>query len=332
MMRAVDIRNGTGPVDALYITEIPKPKITGSEALVKIKVFGLNRMDLIQREGHYPVPPQAPSTLGVEFSGTVAELASDGSDFKVGDEVFGLAYGGAYAEYVAVSTRMLIHKPKHISWEVAASIPETWMTSLQAMYLVGEYSKGKTILWHAGASSVSSAGIQLSRVDPAKAIYVTVGSQEKIDFCVKELGATAGFNYHTQDWAKEIIAVTDGKGVDVIIDFIGPGYFKGNIDAAARDGRIVSLGWLGDAKIDPNVDIRQMTVKRLRYEGSTLRSRDLDYQQKLRDLLVEKVLPGFQDGTFKVVVERVFPWEDIIEAQKLMESNTSKGKIVCIVS
>ncbi|TVY30567.1 Quinone oxidoreductase PIG3 [Lachnellula hyalina] len=330
-MRAVDITNGSGPATSLHIASIPKPSASSGQAIVKIKAFGLNRMDLLQREGHYPVPPQAPKTLGVEFSGTIEELSSDSKDnFKKGDEVFGLAYGGAYAEYIAVNTKMLLHKPAHLSWEEAAGVPETWITATQAMYLVGEFTRGKTVLWHAGASSVSIAGIQLSKLGGAAAIYVTASSQEKIDFCVKELGATAGFNYKTQDWSKEVLKATDGKGVDLIIDFVGQSYFQGNLDTAARDGRIVHLGAMSGTKLPAGVDIRAFVMKRVRFEGSSLRSRDPEYQGKLRDKL-ETYLDKFEDGTFKIYVEKVLPWENIVEAHQLMEKNSTKGKIICTI-
>lgn len=299
---------------------------------MKVKAFGLNRMDLLQREGKYPVPPQAGPILGVEFSGTVESLGPEVKEtFKQGDAVFGLAYGGAYAEYVAVSTHMLLHKPDHLSWEEAAGVPETWITATQAMYLVGEFAEGKSILWHAGASSVSIAGIQLSKIGGAKAIYVTASSQEKIDFCVKELGATAGFNYKTQDWSKEILKVTKEEGVDVIIDFVGQDYFQGNLDVAARDGHVVTLGALSGTKLPAGVDIGAFVRKRVRYEGSTLRSRDPEYQGRLRDKL-EEYIGKFGDGTFKIYVEKVFPWEEVVEAHGLMERNETKGKIICTIS
>lgn len=198
------------------------------------------------------------------------------------------------------------------------------------MYLVGEFTRGKSILWHAGASSVSIAGIQLSKIGGASAIYVTAGSDEKVDFCVKELGATAGFNYKTQDWSKEILAATDGKGVDLIIDFIGPDYFQGNLNAAARDGHIVNLGFLSGTKLPAGVDIGQFVIKRLRYEGSSLRSRDAEYQGRLRDKL-EGYLEQFEDGTFRIYVDKVLPWEEIVEAHELMERNVTKGKIICTI-
>ena len=197
------------------------------------------------------------------------------------------------------------------------------------MYLVGGFTPGKTILWHAGASSVSIAGIQLSKADNASTIFVTAGSQEKIDFCVKELGATAGFNYHTQDWSKEILKVTEGKGVDVVIDFVGQSYFQGNLDVAARDGHIVHLGAMSGMKLPAGVDISAFVRKRICFEGSSLRSRDEEYQGKLRNTLFEHSVPKMVDGSFTVPVEKVFPWEDIVEAHKLMETNKTKGKIIC---
>ncbi|OJI98693.1 hypothetical protein ASPVEDRAFT_125367 [Aspergillus versicolor CBS 583.65] len=331
-MRAIGIKNGSGDADALFIDQIPTPTPGPSQALVKINAFGLNRMDLLQREGKYPVPPQAPPTLGVEFSGTIAELGGGATeDFKVGDEVFGLAYGGAYAEYISVATGMLIHKPKELSWEEAAGIPETWITATQALHLVGAFKPGNSVLWHAGASSVSIAGIQLAKAAGASAIYVTAGSDEKIAFCVDKLGATAGFNYRTQDWAEELSKATNGRGVDVIVDYIGAGYFQDNLKAAALDGRIVNLAFLGGVKVEGPVDISYFLRKRVRFEGSTLRSRDEGYQRKLRDMVVENALEKLRSGEFKVFVEKVFKFEDVVAAHKLMESNQTKGKIICTI-
>ena len=333
----VDIKNNSGPADSLFINDnVPDPELGEGQVLVEIKAFGLNRMDLFQREGKYPPPPGAPKILGVEFSGIIKQLGPgdhgrDASgEFKEGDEVLGLAYGGAYAELIAVSTKMLMHKPRNLSWEEAAGIPETWITATQALYTVGCFTPGETVLWHAGASGVSLSGIQLSKAGGAKAIYVTASSQEKIDFC-KTLGATDGFDYKTQNWSEEVLKATGGKGVDVTIDYIGQGYFQGCIDAAAMDGRIVSLAALSGTKLAAGVDIAGIGNKRLRYEGSRLRSRDADYQGKLRDILVKEAMPKFEDGTFKVIVEKVFSWKDVAEAHKLMEQNTSKGKIICVV-
>ncbi|KAL8993961.1 MAG: hypothetical protein Q9169_005951 [Polycauliona sp. 2 TL-2023] len=333
---AIHPTDGPALAKALHITDVPKPvPSTPTTALVKIKAFGLNRMDLLQRMGMYPVPPQAPSTLGVEFSGILEKFGEgctedDRQGFEVGDEVFGLAYGGAYAEFIAVSTRMLMRKPEELSWEEAAGVPETFITATQALHLIGAFSPGKSILWHAGASSVSIAGIQLSKSAQASKIFVTASSSSKIDFCTNTLGATAGFNYKTQNWSQEVLAATDGKGVDIIVDFVGGPYFQGNLDAVAMDGVVVHLGSMGGTKVS-EVDIGAFVRKRVRFQGSTLRARDEVYQGRLRDMVVEKVVPALRKGEMKVFVERVFPWEKVVEAHELMERNETMGKIICTV-
>jgi NADPH:quinone reductase-like Zn-dependent oxidoreductase len=239
---------------------------------------------------------------------------------------------GAYAEYVKVSTQMLIHKPDAISWETAAGIPETWITALQAMTTVGEFTSGKSILWHAGASSVSIAGIQLSKVLGASAIYATAGSDEKVEFCTF-MGATAAWNYRTSNWEEEIRNATQGEGVDVIIDFVGQKYFQMNLNSVALDGRIVIVGLLSGAKMTgADLDLSPFVTMRLRIEGSRLRSRELSYQRQLRDKLEREVVPKFLDGSLSVPIERVLDWHNIRDAHLLMESNTIKGKIVCRVS
>lgn len=198
------------------------------------------------------------------------------------------------------------------------------------MYLVGQFKPGQSILWHAGASSVSIAGIQLALGDNASAVYATARQDSKCDFCVSELGATAAFNTTTSNWSAEILKATEGKGVDIIVDFIGADYLQGNLDAAARDGQVVCLGTMSGTHVK-DLDISAFVRKRVRVEGSTLRSRDEEYQAKLRDQLVEHALPKFIDGSFKVFVEKVFKFEDIIEAHKLMEANKTKGKIICTI-
>ncbi|KAG7288561.1 hypothetical protein NEMBOFW57_004914 [Staphylotrichum longicolle] len=315
-------------------------------ALVKVRAFGLNRMDLIQREGNYPLPPQAPSTLGVEFSGTISSLggpsssssssSTSSSSFKEGDAVFGLAYGGAYAEYICVSLKMLLHKPAHLSFEQAAGIPETWITATQALHFVLGFDAGsgddnkKSILWHAGASGVSIAGIQLARLAGAGQIFATAGTADKCAFIERELGATGAVNYKEEDWVAEVLKRTDGKGVDYVVDFIGGDYFQKNLDVVARDGRICMLGLMGGA-VAGDVNIGKLLYKRVRVEGSTLRSRDEEYQGRLRDRL-EEYLPKFESGELKVLIDTVLPWEEIVQAHKLLEANKTMGKIICTIS
>lgn len=291
-------------------------------------------MDLIQREGHYPLPPQAGPIMGVEFSGTIVSFGSPEHcrGFAVGDEVFGLAYGGAYAEYIAVSTKMLLHKPAQLSWETAAGIPETWITATQAVHFVAGFEslEGKSVLWHAGASGVSIAGIQLSKRAGAAKVFATAGSAEKCAFIEKELGATKAFDYKaTPDWDEAILKETEGKGVDLIVDFIGGAYVARNLNVAAREARMVQLASMG-GPTPTGLNVAPLLYKRIRWEGSTLRARDEEYQGKLRDRLAEYE-EGFVKGDLKVFVDRVFKMEEIQEAHKLMESNVTRGKIICTV-
>ncbi|KAG6004028.1 hypothetical protein E4U54_000605 [Claviceps lovelessii] len=333
-MKAVDIKGGKGDRDALFINpDTPLPVPSTGQALVQIKAFGINRMDILQRRGLYPVPPQAPATLGVEFSGLIHSLGpGDHGGLQPGDEVFGLAYGGAYAEYIAVRSGMLLRKPAGMSFAQAAAVPEAWMTATQALHMVLGFdaSASPSILWHAGASGVGIAGIQLSRAAGASAVYATAGSDEKCRFLTSELGATAAFNYKTQDWVRAVKHATRGTGVDYIVDFVGADYWHKNVDAAARDGRIVLLGTLSGARV-PDVDLASILTKRIRIEGSALRSRDDEYQRRLRDRL-ETYCPRFETGELKIVVDKVMPWEDIQEAHKYMEEARNTGKIVCTIS
>ena len=202
------------------------------------------------------------------------------------------------------------------------------------MYLIGEFEPGKSILWHAGASSVSIAGQQLSVANGASAVYATARSDDKCEFCVKELGAKAAYNTKTTEWDKSVLQDTEGKGVDIIIDFVGADTFAADLNAAARDARVVSLATLSGAKLkagQADVDLSLFFRRRIRLEGSSLRSRDEAYQGRLRDQLVDHALPKFKDGSFKVIVEKVFPWDQIQEAHRLMESNQTKGKLICTI-
>jgi len=293
-------------------------------------------MDISQRNGKYPLPPNVPKTLGVEFSGIIEELGPEKGyeveDYKIGDEVFGLAYGGAYAEYILVSKHMLIRKPAELSHEEAAGIPEVWLTASQALYTIAEFTPGKSILWHVGASGVSIAGIQLSHEAGASAVYATVRQDPKGAWLESELKINKAFNSDDSSWPEQVLEATGGKGVDVVIDYIGGPALMGNLTALTQEGRIVCLAALGGSKIPDGADLMKFLRKRARMEASGLRSRDAVYQGKLRNQLVEHALPRFKDGRYKVHVEEVFPWEKIVAAHQLLESNTTKGKIICTIA
>jgi len=333
-MRAVLIKNGKGTADDLYIGEYDKPSPTKGEVLVKIKATGLNRMDIMQRKGGYPLPPQAnKDILGVEFSGTVEELGEGVSNFKVGDEVFGLAYGGAYAEYINAHSSMLMPKPACLNWHEAAAVPEAWFTAYKALVLVGGLSEGKSVLIHAGASGVGVAANQIARFLGAKHIFTTAGSDEKIKFLNSMPdGPTQGINYKTQDFAEEIDKATNGDGVDLVIDFVGKDYWARNIKVLKRDGRMVLLATLSGNKI-PELDLGQIIGKRLRIEGSTLRSRSPEFQANLVSRFSKEILPYLkgqknETGPLKVYIHEVFSWKNVAEAHKEMEADKNSGKII----
>lgn len=328
----LDIRGGSGESEDLFINpETPKPTAQPGQAVVKVVAFGINQMDISQRRGGYPVPPQAPSTLGVEFSGVIESLGpSEQRGFREGDEVFGLTYGGAYAEYVAIGTGMLLRKPPGLSFAQCAAIPEAWITATQALHVVLGFEKGKSILWHAGASGVSIAGIQLSKAAGASAIFATAGTAAKCALISSEqVGATQAINYKTQDFVEEIMRATENKGVDYIVDYVGGPYFQRNMAVAARDARIVMLGRMGGMKV-AQVDISPILLKRIRIEGSTLRSRDEVYQQELRRRL-ESFMPAFGTGSLSVILHDTVSWKSIREVHDKIERSENAGKIVCIV-
>lgn len=201
---------------------------------------------------------------------------------------------------------------------------QTWITALQAMYYVGEFKAGKSILWHAGASAVSIAGQQLSKANGASKVFATARGDDKVEFCEQKLGATAAFNTKKTKFDEEIMKLTDKKGVDVIIDFIGPEVFAQNLNVAAKDCRIVNLATLSGSTLKPEMvqpNFSLFFAKRIRYQGSSLRSQNEEVQGSLRDLFVEKALPEFSKKTLKVFIEKVYPWEQIQDAHRQMEAN-----------
>ncbi|CAO3677962.1 hypothetical protein CU097_013865 [Rhizopus azygosporus] len=331
-MRAVLVKQ-SGDASQLYLGEHETPVPKGTQILVKVKCFALNRMDINQRQGTYPPPPGASHILGVEVSGTVEAIGEKVSQFKLGDEVFGLMPGGGYAQYAVIEESLAMHKPEKLSFEEAAAIPETWFTAYQALFFVGELEKGEDVLIHAGASGVGIAAIQLAKDRGARNVYVTVGSDEKVKFC-ESIGATKAINYKTQKWGEVINELTDNKGVQLIIDVVGKDYWEQNISSLALDGRMVILAFMS-GKIADQVDLSTILRKRLTIRGSNLRARTVEYQTKLRNEIYNNaVLSHFAkgDGKLKLFVDKVFQWEDIIEAHKYLESNQSMGKIVVRVT
>ncbi|KAI0653539.1 hypothetical protein C8Q70DRAFT_1059251 [Cubamyces menziesii] len=251
-------------------------------------------MDIMQREGKYPLPPGAPEILGVEFSGHVVKAGEGVSEWKEGDEVLGLASGGAYAEYMVVPHRNVIRKPDNLSWIEAATF--------QALVVLAEVKKGDHVLVHAGASGVGIAVIQLARL----------------------YGATT-------DFAEEVKKITNGKGVDVIIDVVGQSHWHKNIDSLAFDGRMTLLATLSGDEVS-KFSLRPILYKRLRIQGSTLRARSEDYQAQLiarfKQEALHHITGSSGDGQIRTYIHKVYPWTEIQDAHREMEANSNSGKIV----
>jgi len=334
-MRAILIKDGKGPIENLYLGETEKPGPKPGEVLVKVKVFGLNRMDVLQREGKYPLPPGASTILGVEFSGHIAGLGEGVTDWKEGDEVFGLAYGGAYAEFMTLPGTNVLKKPSHLSWYEAASIPENFLTAFQALVVIAEVKKGDDVLIHAGASGVGVAAIQLARLYGANTVTATASTQDKLDWLLSiPNGATHVVNYKTEDFAAEAKKTTGGKGVDVIIDFVGQSHWHKNIDALAVDGRMTMLGLLSGGEVE-KFSLGPLLYKRLRIQGSTLRARSPAYQgdlvRKFRDGVLSHITGSAGDGEVRTYIHKTYPWTEIQEAHREMEANKNSGKIIAEV-
>ncbi|KAG1723075.1 quinone oxidoreductase putative [Suillus paluster] len=344
-MRAVLIKGGQGPVENLYIGETDKPIPTKGQVLVKIVAFGLNRTDLAQRQGKFPVPPGVSSILGLEFSGRVTELGEGVTRWAVGDEVFGLASGGAYAEFINCDEGLLLKKPNHLSWVDAASIPENYITAYQTLVKYGEVKKGDHVLVHAGASGVGIAAIQTARESGScvlaeyvshgahrATITATASTTEKLDW-LRSIpnGATHTVNYRTEDFAAEVGKTTNGRGIDIVIDVVGQSHWAKNIQSLAIDGRMIMLAALSGGNLSPQSTLARYFTKRLRIQGSTLRSRSLQYQI-YGDLgfrnFIDKVTGANGGGPIRTYIHKVYPWTEIQSAHREMADNKNIGKIV----
>lgn len=329
-MRAILVKDGKGPVENLYLGETETPPPQPGQVLVKIKAFGLNRMDITQREGRYPPPKGSSEILGVEFSGMVHQLGEGVDKWKEGDEVIGLVGGGAYAEFIACHSTHLMRKPHHLSWTEAAAIPETYLTAYQALVLIAGIQKDEDVLIHAGASGVGISAIQLARLFGARTVTTTASSQEKLDWLLGH-GATHAANYKTEDFSEVVKKATNGSGAHIIVDMVGQSHWNKNLSAIGLDGRLVILAFMSGNVVE-SADISPILFKRLRIQGTTLRSRSLEYQANLissfeKDAL-HHIVSEKGEGLLKVYLHQVFPWQEIQDAHREMEANKNIGKIV----
>ncbi|MCF7798131.1 MAG: NAD(P)H-quinone oxidoreductase [Lentisphaeria bacterium] len=326
-MRAIIVDNPGGP-EQLRIGEVQRPEPKPHELLVKVKAASVNRADILQRQGNYPPPPSTSEILGLDAAGVVVDKGDQVLAWENDERVMALVPGGGYAEYVTIPEQMALPIPDNLSFTDAASIPEAFLTAYQAIVWYGQLKKRETALIHAGASGVGTAAIQLARTIGAK-IIVTAGSDEKVNFC-EMLGADLGVNYKEDDFATAVRNFTQGKGADVIVDFIGADYWDRNMASLAVDGRIVILATLGGALIE-QFNIRDLFKKRGQLTTSSLRSRPLDYKVRLTRDFGGFALPRFNSGELKPVIDSVYSWQMAVEAHNHMEANANKGKIVLTI-
>jgi putative PIG3 family NAD(P)H quinone oxidoreductase len=323
------LMSGLGGVEFLHIAHHPDPVMKDDELLVRIRATALNRADLLQRRGKHPPPHGVQDILGLEMAGEVAAAGRAAGEWEAGERVCALLPGGGYAELVAIPAGLAMRIPANLSFEQAAAIPEVFLTAYQNLFNVARLAQGETALVHAGASGVGTAAVQLIREAGAESL-VTAGSPEKIDRCLA-LGARAGWNYKEGAFVPWVAEQTSGKGVDVVLDFVGAPYFDQNLQSLAQDGRMVVIGTLGGAEVE-KFSLRTLMTKRLQITGAGLRSMDTGRKIDLTRKFAGFALRRFADGRLVPVVDTVFDWKDVAKAHQRMEANINVGKIVLRVT
>ncbi len=322
-MKAIIITQPGAP-EVLQIAERPIPDIGPDEVLVKVEAAGVNRPDVMQREGKYPPPPGASEIPGLEIAGTIIEVGNNVTQLKTGDKVCALVSGGGYAEYCNVPAGQCLPLPNGLSFIEAASLPETFFTVWSNVFDRGKLQPGETLLIHGGSSGIGVTGIQMAKALGSK-VYVTAGSDDKCEACLK-LGADAAINYNIADFVDIVKNLTNGKGVNVILDMIGGDYTPRNIKALAEDGRLVIINTMQGK--DGQIDLSVVMRKRLTITGSTLRNRGVDFKSDIAESLQKNIWPLISSGGIKPVIYATYPIHDAAIAHTLMESSKHIGKIV----
>ncbi|WP_228028062.1 NAD(P)H-quinone oxidoreductase [Chitinibacter fontanus] len=305
----------------LVLAEQPKPQVGPGQLLVKVAAAGVNRADLVQAQGKYPPPPGESAILGLEIAGEIVAVGAAVEQFQIGDRVFGLVAGGAYAEYCLLDQHLCWLQPDTLSSEAAASLPEAWLTAWLNLIELGQLKAGQRVLIHAGASGVGAAAIQLAKSRGAW-VAVTTSSSEKQEFC-RALGADLVIDYRQQDFATEVKAA---GGADLILDTIGASYLAGNQRCLNLDGTMIVIGLLGGLEATLNLGV--LLMKRQRVLGSTLRSLPLARKAELARAVAQYVLPSLVNGEFKVTLDRSFPLAQAQEAHEYLAQNRNLGKVV----
>ncbi|AWV14964.1 NAD(P)H-quinone oxidoreductase [Methylobacterium sp. XJLW] len=323
-MRAV-IASGQGGPEVLRIVERPRPQPGQGQMLVRVEAAGINRPDVMQREGRYPPPPGASDVLGLELAGIVEVLGPGAGRFRRGDRVMALVHSGAYAEWAVVDEAVALPVPDGLPAVEAGAIPETYFTVWSNVFERARLKAGETLLIHGGSSGIGTTAILLAKARGARVI-VTAGSPEKCAACLK-LGADAAINYRREDFVAAARAATDGSGPDVILDMVGGSYIARNLDAVAVDGRIAQIAFQQGSRVT-EIDFQPLLIKRVTLTGSTLRARPVPLKAGLADALAEHVLPLLAAGRARPPIDSVFPFDRVAEAHARMDAGQHIGKIV----
>jgi NADPH:quinone reductase len=325
-MTVIGISKPGGP--EVLIPETRAVPVPGAgEILIKVAAAGVNRPDVAQRSGSYPPPPGASDLPGLEVAGTVVAVGPGVTKRKLGDKVMSLVAGGGYAEYCIAPDLQAMTVPDALSMTEAGATPETLMTVWHNVFERGGLKPGETLLIHGGSSGIGTMAIQLAKAFGAKVI-VTVGSQDKADACLK-LGADHTINYKTADFVAATREITGGTGVNLILDMVGGEYIEKNYDAAAIDGRIVQIAFLGGLKA--TVNFAKLMMKRLHHTGSTLRPRSPEDKDAMVSAIEAKVMPLIRAGKVKPLMDSSFPLRDAVKAHQRMETSQHIGKIVLTI-
>ncbi len=325
-MKAVEISTPGGP-EVLKLVEREKPVLKQGDVLIRVTAAGINRPDVFQRKGAYPPPPGASDLPGLEVAGEIVEGDLTGTSLKIGDRVCALTPGGGYAEYCVAPAGNCLPIPEGFSDVEAAALPETFFTVWINVFDRGALSGDETLLVHGGASGIGTTAIQIARALGHK-VFVTVGSDERAA-AVEALGASKAINYKTQDFVEEVKKLTDGKGVDVVLDMVSGEYINRNIQCLADDGRIVIIAQLGGSKA--TIDTAQVMRRRLTITGSTLRPRSVAFKTQIAQALQQKVWPLLDAGKIRPVIHATFALAQASDAHAMMEKGENIGKIVLTV-
>jgi len=324
MMRAVTIRGGKGDADALEVQSVAVPEVKPGHLLVRVRAAGVNRPDLLQRAGRYPPPPGASDILGLEVAGEVAAVGEGVERWRKGDQVAALLAGGGYAEYALVDARHALPVPANLGFVQAAALPETVFTVWANVFEHGQLRAGETLLVHGANSGIGVTAIQMARAAGAR-VFATARGADKVAKA-REIGAELAVDAAAGDWAVPIKAA---GGADVVLDMMGAGYFKQNVDVLSPGGRLVVIAFLTGAAAELN--LMSLMLKRLTITGSTLRARDAGEKARLARAIEEHVWPWIASGAVRIPVDRVFPLERAGEAHACLEQGTQFGKVVLSV-